>query len=101
MDCLRLSCELSFAVFRMIVRVSQPNHSDQILDATDVSCPLPLLKTKMALKSMESGKILLVKAKDAGSWNDIPKYLSMSEHALSAAEEVGGEYHFWIIKGEK
>lgn len=82
-------------------RVTQQIPSDEKLDATDVSCPLPLLKTKMALKSMSRGKILWVIAKDAGSWRDIPKYLGMSEHELVHQEEVDGEYHYWIRKGDK
>ncbi|WP_343223991.1 sulfurtransferase TusA family protein [Oceanobacter mangrovi] len=81
--------------------MSQSFPTDHLLDVTDVSCPLPLLKTKLTLKTMESGKVLLVKATDAGSWRDIPRYIEMSEHELLAAEETTAGYCYWIRKGDK
>ena len=42
--------------------------ADQVLDAKGLNCPLPILKAKKALKSMEGGKILEVQSTDPGLW---------------------------------
>ncbi|MDO6682778.1 MULTISPECIES: sulfurtransferase TusA family protein [unclassified Oceanobacter] len=81
--------------------MSNPNDYTQLLDVTALSCPLPLLKTKLALKSLAVGDVLLVRACDAGSWRDIPRYLELSEHQLMSASREGNEYHYWIVKGVK
>jgi|TARA_R110002167_G_scaffold13793_9_gene56733 TusA-related sulfurtransferase len=81
--------------------VSNPNDYNQLLDATALSCPLPLLKTKLALKTLAAGEVLMVRACDAGSWRDIPRYIELSEHRLLSTARNGDEYHYWIIKGVK
>lgn len=69
------------------------------LDARVWQCPMPLLKTKLQLSTMKTGDLLQVLAKDAGSWQDIPRYLANTAHELLEAQEVDGEYHFLIRKG--
>ncbi|MCY4046003.1 MAG: sulfurtransferase TusA family protein [Cellvibrionales bacterium] len=66
------------------------------LDARGLSCPLPLLKTKLALKAMEKGETLDVLASDSGSFKDIPVYLEQTEHKLLVKETQGDDYHFII-----
>lgn len=72
---------------------------DRFLDAEGQPCPLPLLKTRLQLKSMAPGEVLLVKASDAGSWRDIPRFVEVSPHRLLASQEDGKLYSFWIEKG--
>ena len=43
---------------------------DAELDATGLSCPLPLLKAKLELNRLASGAVLKVSATDAGSQRD-------------------------------
>lgn len=71
----------------------------QALDASGLACPMPLLKTRLALKSMAPGLILWVTATDPGSWRDIRKYVDMTSNELLHAAEVGDSYQFWIKKG--
>lgn len=71
----------------------------QHLDASGLACPMPLLKTKLALRELQPGNVLRVTATDSGSWRDIRKYIDMSGHELLAAEEVNGCYEFLIRKG--
>ncbi|WP_228344560.1 sulfurtransferase TusA family protein [Venatoribacter cucullus] len=71
----------------------------QHLDASGLACPMPLLKTKLALRELSVGQVLLVTATDSGSWRDIRKYADMSGHELLAADEVNGRYQFLIRKG--
>ncbi len=75
-----------------------PIHQQQ-LDASGLACPLPLLKTKMALKTMAAGEVLWVTATDSGSWRDIRKFTDMTANELLQAAKVDGSYQFWIKKG--
>lgn len=62
---------------------------------------MPLLKTKLALRNMTLGQILKVVASDAGSQQDIPRYLDKTKHQLlSHTNESSGELTFMIICGE-
>jgi len=45
---------------------------DETLDCRGLSCPMPLLKVKKALKKLKPGQILEVLGTDPGSKNDIP-----------------------------
>ncbi len=69
------------------------------LDARGLQCPMPLLKTKMALKDLNPGDILKVLASDAGSAIDIPRYLQLSPHELLDTLESEGVFYFWIVRG--
>lgn len=71
------------------------------LDASGLRCPLPLLRTKQALAGMEPGDILEVLATDAGSWRDIPAYLSRAPHQLLEQDDTEtGQFRFLIQRGE-
>lgn len=78
---------------------------DQYLDARGLNCPLPLLKTRQALRWLAPGQLLRVVATDAGSARDIPVYLGQSPHQLvRRQQEVAGaitEYSFVIRRGEE
>ncbi len=51
---------------------------DETLDATGLKCPLPVLKAKKALKKMEPGATLLVKATDPGAPRDFEEFCSVT-----------------------
>ncbi len=70
--------------------------TETLLDVTGLSCPLPLLKTKLALKTMRKGDCLNVITSDSGSYRDIPAYIEQSEHALISKASKGGSYYFVI-----
>lgn len=71
----------------------------QHLDASGLECPMPLLKTKLALKTLVTGDVLWVTATDAGSWRDIKKFTELTAHELIAASDEDGCYQYWIKKG--
>ena len=41
------------------------------VDAKGLACPMPIVKTKKAIDSMNSGKVLEVLATDKGALNDL------------------------------
>ncbi|WP_447555321.1 sulfurtransferase TusA family protein [Vreelandella sp. EE22] len=77
-----------------------PPVPDAVIDAYGLACPLPLLKAKQALASLEGGKLLEVIASDQGSWRDIVSFAEQSAHTLVKREQRGDQYHFWIRKAE-
>ena len=59
---------------------------EKILDATGLLCPLPVLKLRKHLKSMELGDIVLVFADDPAAAIDIPHFCNETGHTLISKE---------------
>jgi Predicted redox protein, regulator of disulfide bond formation len=72
--------------------------ADQTLDASGLNCPMPILKTKKALKQMESGQILEVISTDAGSVKDLVAFCNQTGNILLKSIEVDGKYIFTVEK---
>jgi tRNA 2-thiouridine synthesizing protein A len=68
------------------------------VDASGLSCPLPLLKAKLALNNLASGELLKVLATDAGSQRDFRAFARLAGHVLEHEEEVDGVYRYWLRK---
>lgn len=73
-------------------------HIDEELDASGLSCPLPLLKAKVALNGLASGQVLKVTATDAGSQRDFRSFARLSGHALVHEEADAGQFRYWLRK---
>lgn len=74
--------------------------ADQSVDARGLSCPLPLLRAKLALNGMPAGQVLYLSATDAGSQRDIARFAELAGHTLLHANEQDGEFHYWLRKAE-
>jgi TusA-related sulfurtransferase len=74
---------------------------DQQLDACELTCPMPLLKTRQALRHMKAGELLKVTATDPGSWLDIPAYVGQSSHDMVHCQQLSQTYVFIIRVGEQ
>ena len=68
----------------------------QTLDTSGLNCPLPILKTKKALKGMSSGETLELLATDPGSVADIAAFCNQTGNDLVESSEDGGTYRFVI-----
>jgi tRNA 2-thiouridine synthesizing protein A len=71
---------------------------DQELDATGLNCPLPILRAKKALSSMQSGKVLRIVATDPGSVKDFEAFAKQTGNALLESGEEGGKFVFLLKK---
>lgn len=67
------------------------------VDATDLNCPLPLLKAKQGLKPLGSGEYLKVISTDPGSQRDFKVFSELSGNALVSAE-AGNQVYTYIIR---
>lgn len=72
--------------------------ADQVLDAKGLNCPLPILKTKKALKDVESGGTLEIFATDPGSVVDFEAFCRMTGNELLESDEEDNIYRFVIRK---
>ncbi len=71
---------------------------DEELDASGLTCPLPLLKAKQTLNGMASGKVLKVTCTDSGSVRDFQVFCQQSGTQLLELKEEGGKYLYWLQK---
>lgn len=70
----------------------------RVLDATGDICPLPLLKLKLALREMEAGEAIELKASDRTALQDIPAYCRISGHLLLSSGDQDEIFTFVIQK---
>lgn len=71
---------------------------DKEFDASGLSCPLPILKTKKALADMASGQVLKLVATDCGAVKDMQAFADQTGNSLLATEEASGTYTFYMKK---
>lgn len=72
----------------------------QELDLRGLNCPLPILRTKQALRELTPGDLVRVVATDPHSVIDFTGFCDTTEHELIAHEEASGEFTFTIRKGQ-
>jgi len=70
----------------------------QVVDAKGLSCPMPIVKTAQAVKSLASGQLLEVLATDAGSTKDFTAWAKATGNELVEQTVEGGVYRFVLRK---
>jgi len=70
--------------------------ADQILDAKGLSCPLPILRTKKALKDLPTGGTLQVLATDPGAVKDFEAFCRTTGNQLMESKVEDKVYSFLI-----
>ena len=75
---------------------SPPDHADAHVDARGMACPLPILKAKKALATLQSGQVLEVEATDPGSKQDFSAFARQTGNTLLAQVDRGEGTHFWL-----
>ena len=73
--------------------------TESLLDARGLNCPLPILKTRKALKDVAPGAALRVLASDPGAVEDFPAFCRTTGHELVEASRDGATYSFLIRRG--
>ena len=72
--------------------------AEKMLDATGLSCPLPILKASKALRSMAPGQTLELLTSDPGALEDVPDFCKSAGHELLGASAIEGNVHRFLIK---
>ena len=61
--------------------------SRHILDARNLLCPMPVIRTQDRVKALNTGDILEVRCTDPGALNDIPAWCRIHGHRVVETKE--------------
>jgi len=70
--------------------------ADAQLDATGLKCPLPVLKARKVIKSLNGGEVLEVLATDPGSVDDFEAFCVAGGYELQDQTREGDVFRFLI-----
>lgn len=70
----------------------------QVLDAKGLACPVPIVRTKKAMDTLQLGEVLEVHTTDKGAVKDIPAWAKTGGHEMLKHVEEDGVLKFWIKK---
>lgn len=73
--------------------------ADIEIDLSGLQCPMPLLKAKLALNSMDSTQVLKVIATDPSSEKDFHMFVDQTDHQILDFQKDDSAYFYWIKKG--
>lgn len=79
--------------------VTVPSNIDRTVDARRLLCPMPILKAEAAMREMQDGEVLEVRATDPGLSNDLPAWCRSQGHRFLGIQRQGRELTGWVIKG--
>lgn len=65
--------------------------SDHTLDARNLLCPMPVIRTQNMISGLAEGDVLMVTCTDPGVKNDIPAWCRINGHEVLQIDEQGRE----------
>ena len=71
---------------------------DDTLDAVGLLCPLPVLKARKRLKSLQIGQVLRMVASDPAAQVDVPHFCTEAGHTFLGTGESGENTAYYIKK---
>lgn len=71
---------------------------DKTIDCTGLSCPLPSVKTTLALENMEIGQVIEVMTDDPVSKRDLPVWAQSTGNELLGIEEENKVIKIYLRK---
>lgn len=66
------------------------------LDARGLKCPLPVLRARKTLKSLDPGEILVVYATDPAAPRDFEAFCEQTDNELVSCEEAGEDFRITV-----
>lgn len=69
---------------------------DLEVDARGLACPLPILRTKKALATMQTGQVLRIVATDPGSVKDFEAFSHQTGNQLLGHTQRDKEFEFFM-----
>lgn len=73
--------------------------SDLLVDCRGLSCPMPILRVKKELKSLNNGQIIELWSTDPGSKKDMPDFATKQGHEFLGYSDEAGYTKYLIKKG--
>ena len=72
--------------------------ANQVLDAKGLACPMPVVKTKKSIETLEPGQVMEVQATDKGSTADIEAWAKSTGHQYLGTVEEGDLLKHYLRK---
>jgi len=72
--------------------------ADRTLDCVGLFCPMPILKTRDALKAMAVGQVLEMTSDDPASEADMKSWTTRTGHQLLEIDKNGAVFRFVVRK---
>jgi len=64
------------------------------VDASGLSCPLPILKAAQGMKTIQTGELMEIVATDPGSVKDMAAWATSTGNALVEQDAANGKFRF-------
>jgi TusA-related sulfurtransferase len=71
---------------------------DRTIDCVGLFCPMPILKTRDALKTMAVGQVLVMTSDDPASEADMKSWTTRTGHDLLEMDKHGAVFRFVVRK---
>ena len=71
---------------------------DKELDTSGLNCPLPIIKAKKEINSMEPGQVLHVISTDPGVVNDFESFAKQTGNELLESSQKDNKFYFLLKK---
>ena len=75
-----------------------PTVPDQKIDCVGLFCPMPILKTREAIRGLAVGKVLEMTSDDPASEPDMRSWAARTGHELLEVDRVGPVFRFLVRK---
>ncbi len=72
--------------------------ADRKIDCLGLFCPMPILKTREAMKGLDTGQVLEMTSDDPASEADMRSWSAKTGHKLLEVDRNGAVYRFLIRK---
>lgn len=72
--------------------------ADLVVDAKGLACPMPIVRTKKAMDTLQSGQVLEIHVTDKGAKNDLSAWAKSAGHEMIDMTEEGDVLKFWVRK---
>jgi TusA-related sulfurtransferase len=72
--------------------------ADRTLDCVGLFCPMPILKTREAMKAMVVGQVLEMTSDDPASEADMKSWTTRTGHELLEIDKNGAVFRFAVRK---
>ncbi len=73
---------------------------DFLLDARGMKCPMPSVKTALALEQLGGGGIVKVMIDDPVSKNDLPAWVKSNGHQVLRVEDMQDHVEVYVKKAQ-
>ena len=70
--------------------------ADQVLDCKGMQCPVPVIKTAQAIKTLEPGQVLELLATDPGVEPDMKAWSTRTGNELLKIEKTDDVFHVFL-----